>query len=146
MDESSIAEVRIILRDFNPDTDTPMIFATWRNSAFYGVPRRTNDAKAFFKHKTKEIKEILKTATVRMACHEEDPMTIVGYSVVTGNHLDWIYVKVDYRMKGIGSLLMPKNIETVTDYVTTIGDEILKKKNIILKEKEDGTREATNQA
>lgn len=130
MDEGS---VKVILRSFHPDLDNACIYSTWRNSAFFGVPRRTSEAKAlaektriaFFKKMTKEIRDILRLATVRIACLEEDPGMIVGYSVSTGTHLDWIYVKVEYRLKGIGRMLMPKDTTTVTAHITKIGEAIL---------------------
>ncbi len=71
-------EVRVVIRPFLPDLDQACIYATWRNSAFYGVPRRTSEAKSlaekaritFFKGMTRDIREILKSATVRIACFE----------------------------------------------------------------------------
>jgi len=127
MDENSI---RVVVRDFYPDLDSACIYATWRNSAYYGVPRGTEDPKLFFSDLTQKIKEILPHATVRIACLESDPATILGYSVTTGTHLDWIYVKVDYRSMGIGKMLMPKNIETVTNHLTKIGKVIIEKKKL----------------
>jgi GNAT superfamily N-acetyltransferase len=135
-------EVKVVLRDFYPDLDSACIYATWRNSAYYGVPRGTEDAKEFFADLTQKIKDILPGAKVRVACLEDDPSTILGYSVATGTHLDWIYVKVEYRHMGIGNMLMPKDIETVTDRFTKIGRVIFEKKNLKTKEKQDAPKEA----
>lgn len=134
-------EVSVVIRSFNPEMDQACVYSTWRNSAYYGVPHRTNPAKPFFKQMTRFIAETLLSATVRVACLEDDPRTIVGYSVSTGNHLDWIYVKVDFRGKGIGTLLVPKNIETYTDRITKIGEKIVEKKNLKLKGERHGTGE-----
>ncbi len=131
-------EVKVIIRPFIEDLDQACVYATWRNSAFYGVPRRTSEAKAlaekarvtFFKGMTRDIREILKSATVRIACLEDDPGMIVGYSVATGTHLNWIYVKVEYRLKGIGRMLMPKDILTVTSHLTKIGEVIVENKKL----------------
>lgn len=141
MDEGSIEEIKIVLRPFIPDLDQACVYSTWRNSAFYGVPRRTAESKslaektriAFFKGMTRDIREILKSATVRIACFEDDPGMILGYSVAIGSHLNWIYVKVEYRLKGIGRMLMPKDILTVTNHLTKIGEVIVDKKKLKVK-------------
>lgn len=135
MDENSVS---IVVRDFYPDWDSACIYATWRNSAYYGVPRGTECPKGFFSNLTQKIKEILKTAKVRIACLSDDPSIIIGYSVVSGTHLDWIYVKTEYRHMGIGKMLFPKDIETVTDHFTKIGRVIAEKKNLKTKEKSHG--------
>lgn len=132
-------QATVVIRSFHPDTDQACIYATWRNSAYFGFKDRSKDAKDFFKKHTALIREILKGALVRIACLEDDPMTIIGYSISTGTHLDWIYVKVDYRNKGIGTMLMPKSIETVTNHVTKIGESILAKKNFKIKGEKSGT-------
>ena len=132
---------KVVIRQFNPNTDSAMVYSTWRNSAYYGVPRRTNDAKLFFKNMTRAIREILKTAQVRVACLDDDPLFIVGYAVFTGIHLDWVYVKADYRKKGVGTLLVPKNVETVTSYETKIGKFIIEKKKLKTKENDNVPRD-----
>ncbi len=126
MDESS---VRVIPRNFESEGDKAFIYSSWRNSSYYGVPRGTKeDAAEFFREKTKEIDNIfLKCTLVRIACLQNDPYTIIGYSVSTGDHLNWIYVKADFRNKGIGRMLLPANIKTVPDCQTTIGSVIAKK-------------------
>lgn len=126
MDESS--SVRVIIRAGTKE-DHPLIYATWRKSAFYSVPRRTkDDAKEFFRTQTAIIREILKNADVLVACLEDDPTTILGYSVTTGEHLDWVYVKTEFRKKGIGTILFPKETKTVTNQLTWIGASIAQKK------------------
>lgn len=131
MDESSLI---VILRPFCED-DKACIFTTWRNGLWYGS--NTNfkvNSKIFFKNQTEKIKSILDNAFVKIACLEIHPTTIVGYSVSTGDHLDWIYVKADYRSKGIGKLLLPKDIKTHTADLTKIGAAIVKQKNLTTKE------------
>lgn len=123
-------EVSVVIRAFHPDADQAFIYATWRNSAFYGSGLPKNESDRFFKAQTAKIKEILRVASVRIACLSDDPMIIVGYSIENDNHLHWIYVKTDFRNKGVGSLLMPKNIETVTDHLTKIGKILVEKKNL----------------
>jgi GNAT superfamily N-acetyltransferase len=132
MDESSLD---IVIRDFDPDIDQAYIYASWRNSSYYSSinPNESIPPKAFFSFKTAAIKKTLKEAEIRIACLKEAPAVIIGYSVITNKHLDFVYVKSDYRNQGIGTLLVPKDIETVTSELTKIGKVIALKKN--LKEK-----------
>jgi ribosomal protein S18 acetylase RimI-like enzyme len=131
-------ELRVILRHFDPDTDQGAIYATWRNSLFYSSDRKKkfaagSAADGWFKRQTALIRDTLRGAKVKIACLEYDPLTIIGYSVATGSHLDFIYVKIEYRNQGIAKLLMPKNIETVTPDLTEIGAAIAKKKKLKIK-------------
>lgn len=124
-------EVNVIIRPFIPHEDEAMIYASWRNSSFYSAFEKPKEKPTnYFRQQTAKIKEILKSADVKIACLQDAPMVIVGYSVSRGTHLDWIFVKVDYRNKGIGALLFAKNIQTVTNHITKIGAILVKKKNL----------------
>lgn len=134
MDEDNLA---VVIRDFNPMLDQACVYSTWRNQAYYSaMVKPEGDPKSFFKQASHNIKEILKTASVRIACLYKDPSVIIGYVVYTKDHLNWIYVKEGYRQTGIGTMLWPREIKTVTCYLTKIGAKIADKKNMILKEKE----------
>lgn len=126
-------ELRVILRDFQPEIDNACLYSTWRNAAAFSGLKDPKNLKSFFREKNALIRDTLKSAIVKIACLEYDPLTIIGYSVATGTHLDFIYVKIEYRNKGIGRLLMPKNIQTVTPDLTKIGAAIVKKKNLKIK-------------
>lgn len=132
--------VNIISRDYDEDHDSAVIITTWRNSAFYlsAFPHK-DENEVFFRKFTRKIKNILKHATVKIACLEDCPMVIIGYCVYTGDHLDWIYVKggplaqADYRKMGIATMLFPKEIKTVTADLTKIGLSICQTKNLTIK-------------
>lgn len=127
-------QVNIVIRAYHPESDEGFIYATWRNSSYFGSGMHKEHADRFFKKLTLKIRQTLRNALVFIACLEDDPMTIIGYSVSTGTHLDWIYVKPGeddcFRKKGIATMLMPKTIETVTDQLTKVGREIVDKKNL----------------
>lgn len=118
--------VKVITREFRPATDSGMIFSTWRNSAYYGTspPPRESGAD-FFRNLTKRINELLWDATVRIACLQDDHNIIIGYSVCTGDHLEWVYVKPAYRECGIAKELVPSTVLTYTKQETKIGHAIL---------------------
>lgn len=124
-------EVSIVTRAFIPADDEACIYATWRNSSFYLSAKPISQSSTkFFSEKNREIKQILPLAKVKIACLSDSKETIVGYSVSRGTHLDWIYVKPDYRMQGVATLLLPKEIKTVTPDLTKIGIKIVNKKNL----------------
>lgn len=123
-------DVSVVKRAFIPHLDQAFIYATWRNSRYYGCEDlKHKDTKKTFKDLTNQIKETLKTAQVHVACLEKAPDVIIGYVVFTGTHLDWVYVKDSFRKMGIASLLMPKTITSFTNQPTKIGRSILEKKN-----------------
>lgn len=136
MDEAGLS---VVLRDYDPERDVAMVYSTWRNNAYHSAAiKPKQDEKAWFSAYTFKIKEILRTSIVKIACFEDTPSVIVGYVVysgmgVDGLHLHWIYVKGDYRNKGIGTMLYPKEIQTVTPDLTKIGLEIVNKKKLTVK-------------
>ncbi len=133
-DEAKPGEVYVKIRDFDPDKDQAFIYASWRNAAYYGSDERDDDAKGFFKRQTVFIRDVLKKATVLIACVEDAPEVLLGYAVFTGNHLHWVYVKLEFRARGIGAALVPKDIETVSPYLTKIGAVIVEMKKLKIKE------------
>lgn len=138
MDEACL----VVIRDYNEPLDIACIYSTWRKSAYYSAePKIMESPTQFFKNQNEKIKKILPKAVIKIACLEDDPIVIVGYSICTGTHLDFVYVKTDYRRKGIGALLVPKNIETVTDQLTVIGKAIVDKKKLKTRGESDGRSE-----
>lgn len=125
MDEPVI----IVSREFDPKKDSPFVFSSWRNAAYYSAsPARVEPPAEFFKMMTERIARTLFDAKVRIAGVKGDPDTIIGYSVVTGKHLDWVYVKPSFRECGVASSLVPTGIETYTSDLTKIGRAILDKR------------------
>jgi GNAT superfamily N-acetyltransferase len=53
---------------------------------------------------------------VFVACLNDDPSVILGYSIVSTelDTLHWVYVKKAWRNKGIAKNLVPPTIKTVT--------------------------------
>lgn len=122
-------ETRVILRPYDPDTDQGFIYSSWRNGLYYHTePRNKGNPVQFFSQATGKINRTLEQSTVTIACFQNSPIVIVGYVAKTKNHLDWIYVKEDFRLRGIGRLLCdPSKLESVTDDTTRIGKTLLEK-------------------
>lgn len=132
--------VHIILRDFRPETDNPMIYSTWRNAIWYGEKRDEREANAFYSLATRLIKALLKRPDiqVKIACDRENPNHIVGYSVMRGTHLEFVYVKIDYRRGQIAKLLT-KGFKTITEPQTRIGKKLAELFHLEVKENERET-------
>lgn len=131
MDEAD--SVKVVFRP-HVHSDHPFIYASWRNGMFYGSELKLKEPRSTFRDLTHKIRHILKSATVLVACLEDSPETIIGYSIVEGTILHWVYVKEDYRNQRIATLLIPKSINQYGDIITEVAKAILKKK----KEKEYG--------
>lgn len=137
----------VIIREYDP-SDEAYIYSAWRNNSYYSAVKKPEGApSAFFTRQSQKIKKILEKALIKIACFQDTPTVIVGYSVSTGTNLDWIFVKPDYRLKGIGKLLMPKDIKTVSkEDLTKIGRNIVEKKNLKFKGEENGRNRQENQS
>lgn len=128
------SDVIVSGRPFNPANDEAFIYSTWRNGLFYGSLKKDEyNADEFFPAQTAKIKQILSNSIVRIACIKDAPDVILGYAVFTGDyHLEWIFVKLQFRGKRIATFLTPR-MNTVSEDLTKIGAAIVKKKELILK-------------
>jgi GNAT superfamily N-acetyltransferase len=55
-----------------------------------------------------EVKRLVRTSTVRVACDQKDPDTLLGFAVVDAENpalLHYVYVRKDLRREGIGTAL-----------------------------------------
>ncbi len=123
--------MKVIIRPFDPNKDSGLIYDSYPKGVFHGSvisPQASKSQwmKAFYQ----VVKDQLLHSVVRIACSEEDPGTILGYSITTGEILNFVYVKSDVRNQGIGTLLT-RNKFTKIDQgtLTKIGMAILKKRS-----------------
>lgn len=85
--------------------DVPFIFSSWLRS--YKACRDRHVAQAvYFKEHHKLIDALLRDATVLVATPQDDPDTILGWSVKSGDTLHYVYVKEAFRRLGIGKALV----------------------------------------
>jgi hypothetical protein len=66
-----------------------------------------------------------------VACLKDDADTILGYSVIEGKRLHWVFVKRVWRKIGIGASLVPPFIDSVS-HLTEIGKSILEKQKGVI--------------
>jgi hypothetical protein len=87
--------------------------------------RKKEWMKAFFE----QMKYQLATSEVHIACTEDDPDTVLGYSIVNGDTLHFVYVKASHRNNGIGKLLTKGKYKFINkENLTKIGEAILKRR------------------
>lgn len=98
--------VEIIIRDYNPKTDDPYIYSTWTKYCWYSpTEEHTKTKKDWFTDKIQEIKQLLESGRVKIACFKEDPYVIAGYIVAKDGDVVWTCTKKDYHNQGIERLL-----------------------------------------
>lgn len=122
----------VVVRAFDSQRDSPMLYATWRNALWFDTPgREQSQNHKFFRQATRLIKTILSSTdtAVHIACLSDDPNMILGASVINKNNLVWVYVKPDYRAKGIATMLA-RGAVTVSNPSTKIGKAIVKGKGL----------------
>ena|ERR1700733_7134484 len=145
-DENEEKEMTLILRAFNPERDSPFIYSTWRNAVWYGEKRDQSQSSLFFSKMTAAIKELFGNSEtlVKIACDQEDPDYIAGYSVFTGSKLEFIYVKINYRRKGIGKLLS-QGFQTIAEPLTSVGKKIAEQHGLKIGESNGRNQKQSNQ-
>jgi hypothetical protein len=131
----------VVIRSFNPEIDSGLIYSTWRRNLWFEEPREESEAHKFFSTATKAIRKILSHPKIKIniACFSDDPDIIVGYSVFTDDNLEWCYVKIDSRHNGIARLLT-KGLKTISSPPTKIGKSIASSHDLTIKENENGSR------
>ncbi len=116
----------ILLRQFIPEQDTGIIMSTWPKGFYYsGINiKPKSQKKLWFSEYYDYVKRMLKDGQVSIACMTDDADTILGYAVMNGSTLEWIYVKEAFRKQGIANLMLKgKKIESVSN-LTKIGKSI----------------------
>lgn len=117
--------MRLIVRDFNPIKDSGFIFSTYPKGIYYGLAKEPKGPKSkWFADYYQKTKDLIQTATIRVASPEDDPNTIFGYSIVNNAILEFVYVKEIHRRQGIAALLVPNNINDYNN-ITKIAQIIL---------------------
>lgn len=113
---------KVIIRDPETRHDYDFIYATWRNALWFTEKRKDEESDQFYSDASEMISNILKRPNthVKIACLADDHDMLLGWSVMQGQHLEFVYVKWDYRRCGIGAMLT-HGFTTFADPQTRIG-------------------------
>lgn len=109
--------------------DKNLILATFLRGLYYGDSWFSLIPKDIFMSNYKRLIEaILLKGNVNIACLQDDPSVIIGYSILSSDYqaITWVYVKQAWRNKGIATNLIPKNPTAVT-HLTKVGKLLLPK-------------------
>lgn len=115
----------VILRGFNPEKDGAFVYSTWRNALWFAGDQDEDKRDYFYAEASQRLRRLLTAPDTKtqIACLEEDPDNIIGYSIMAGPHLNWVYVKIESRRQGIGKLLT-RGFKTVATPLTHLGKKI----------------------
>ncbi len=117
------------IRDYVPD-DRNLIISTFLLGLYYGDSWFSEiEKKTFMEHYNKVINYLIDSpkTSIKVACLKEDANTVLGYAMMSGPNLHWVFVKKNWRGIGIAKDLVPSSITTVT-HLTKTGLSIIKKK------------------
>lgn len=133
----------VIIRSFKPASDSNFIFSTCSNGVYYGniAPKSIHTSRArWFNDFSKYLQKQLIDSQIFIACMQDDPNIILGYSVVNNGILQFVYTKELFRKQGIATLLLRHHQPTGSNMVnmTRMGASILKEHpNLFKKKKEE---------
>ena len=118
---------KVILREFIPDDDSGIIYSSYPKGVYYGHFEEIKEPKdEWFAKFFNKVKDQLLTSRVLIACLQDFPDNIIGYSIISGMTLEFVYVKEAYRMQGIAHLLTRNKFGKINmDNLTNVGHMIL---------------------
>ena len=122
----------ITTRDRLP-ADINFIMATWLRGLRYGNDWfELIESEAYYANYHKVIESLLAKpgVKVQVSCLKDDPEIILGYSVVEGPKLHWLFVKKPWRMIGIAKSIVPVDVSIAT-HVTVIGRSLMQKRKMV---------------
>lgn len=141
--------MEIIIRPYEPDTDSGFIFGTIIKGIYNAAARPIiMSYDDFFREFSLTFKDILKDSTTLIACTKETPDFNVGYSIIHNQELQWVYVKLSFRMQGIATLLTKnKDITSVNKKnLTRVGQLIMHNHESAFRPKYNMKEESTNES
>jgi hypothetical protein len=125
--------MKIILRPLKPEKDCGLIYDSYPKGVFHGgLVTPVKSKKEWMAEFYIRMKYELATCQIHIACLEDDPDTILGYSIIKNGPesfrptLLFVYVKDEFRNKKIGTLLTKnKFISVEQSTMTKVGQAIL---------------------
>jgi GNAT superfamily N-acetyltransferase len=123
------------------DEDVPFIFNSWLKSYRESGPICSNVSNTiYYDSHHKLIQKILLRSQVFIACDNAFPDQIIGY--IVGESIDgvfvlhYVYVKHNFRKKGVGKLLLnsfnhDQTYASCCTHMTSVGDKLAAKFNVM---------------
>lgn len=113
-----------------PDEYRSLVFSQWMRTLRYGNEYfKLTESRHYFGAYQKYIETLLARpgAVVRLAVITDDRDVVLGWSLMDGTTLHYVHVQKDQRNKGVGTILVPKYIESIS-HLTKAGLSIWNKK------------------
>lgn len=110
-------QVKVFANKPIPESFTNFVLAKWMKSFRYGNDYiKLSDSDSYYAAYERYIRSILESpfTTTRLAVLTDEPDAALGFSVSSGKTLHYVYVGLDYRCQGIGTRLVPFNVEEFT--------------------------------
>jgi GNAT superfamily N-acetyltransferase len=106
------------------ENDLGYIVDTWRQGLAAESYLCRFDRDVYFRLMARHIKALSAEpgAHVRVACDPTDEDTIVGYAVLTGDELHYVYVRQTLWKQGIARLLLDGLVVKTHSFRTTVGE------------------------
>lgn len=123
-------EIRILIRHFDPDGDSGMIFGTMLKGIYFGSKRyKQIHLRDFMGPKQEYLVDLVEKADIYIACTSDDADTVLGYAILYQGILEWVFVKPIFRRQGIASLLLKnKDFKAINEKnLTNAGFDFLSK-------------------
>lgn len=118
------------IRDAN-ENDKNFILATFLRGIYYGETFFSEVPKTLFMERYKLVAQALvndRNTTIKVACLPDDQDVVLGYSIMSGVTVNFVFVKAAWRQKGIAKSLLPDNpTYVVPQHITKIGQSLLYK-------------------
>lgn len=99
----------------------PYVFAKFKRSLRHGNDYFSlMDQESFSKAYDEYISSLIARSVLRLAHLKSDMDNLLGFSIVEGSTLHYVFVQAEFRRIGIGKLLVPEKIERLT-HLTKMG-------------------------
>lgn len=105
-----------------PEQYRNLIYSKWLRSYRFGNEfMKLIDSNSYYKFYHEYISRVLaeKNTIVCLAVLTDDRDVVLGFSVSRGTNLDYVHVHKDNRRLGIGTFLLPKDIDSFTHLTKT---------------------------
>ena len=86
-------------------TDEGFVYGSWLKH-YWDIVEHDMRKSIFMQYHHKVIEGILERGSVRVACSSVDDDQIIGYMVIEGSILHYVYVKSPFRKSGVCKLLV----------------------------------------